>query len=965
MDAWPGEADADVRAATRSGVTDAQGLVEVPELDAGTEWDGSLIWARAAGKQSQWLPLPITQTNSQKQLVIRLPPSADVEVTVLGEDSQPVTGALVSERADFGDWPMLSDEARDARQFEFLPRFMAESDSRGIAHLPVFPVRASIQATAGAVTSPSWTGIGSHHVTLRLVATCEVEGRVIDESGADVGVQGAVSCQVRRGIDGTVVVLAPIRKGGAFGPVRLPLASDDGFMFQYFGGDLEAAQVLLAAPAPGSRSSIEIRTRAGLGVNLHVTDDEGHPLPGVTIATQWSRNDVWNRIDWRTNSEGRARLAYLPTGEVWVRLRKPGFVPELRQLYRAEQWARAPLEVRMSHAATVEGRCTSNGRPANTFTVYFWNKDISDGGKVDVEDSTDGSFRIEEAAPGLVQLVASSPDVVQSAQASLTVSAGGLGTVTIELPAARVVRGQVVDAASGEAIPNARVAVMLVTGVAGHKPWKSGVPVNDQGIFELPGLGTGVGELKLSADGYAIRSASVPAGTESRSDLGRIAMYRTQSLLVRLHSSTPEDYSSYGVSISSDARYLPGIRFSADGTVRIDDVAPGIVDVVLEASNGSSESRSIRIHPGGRNTCEIELDGDPLEVEVIPASGMTLPEDATLGVHYVDRHGEQVGRGYDLPRAGAVHVDRIDADRVLIEVIADEGRVCLAAHAFDLPVKSSRKLTFEMRARSARVHVIDERHAPIVGANVFVVGHSGAIRWLQSITTDISGVALINELGPDDVFVGAYQAEYGALPCAQLSQGNANAGMVEITIPRGAETELYVRDGGEGLAGVEIELKDACDSSMTAGRLLAGTDGRIHFAHLAQGDYRVLVDHPGIWRSEQPITVGATPASITVQLRRLGSARIHAKSGAGTPVEGASVELVDVATGASVADWIEQGEVPSPANGLRTDSSGTLVIHGIPRGSYRCVVTTASGAVFERTLEVPPQATGELEAVVQ
>jgi hypothetical protein len=109
--------------------------------------------------------------------------------------------------------------------------------------------------------------------------------------------------------------------------------------------------------------------------------------------------------------------------------------------------------------------------------------------------------------------------------------------------------------------------------------------------------------------------------------------------------------------------------------------------------------------------------------------------------------------------------------------------------------------------------------------------------------------------------------------------------------------------------------------------------------------------------------VTATSTSFTVQLRRLGSARIRVRSGVGNPVAGASIDLIDITTGARVADWIQAGEVPGPAAGLRTDTNGTLVIHGLPRGSYRCLLTTASGDTLERTLEVPPQATGELEVV--
>jgi len=150
---------------------------------------------------------------------------------------------------------------------------------------------------------------------------------------------------------------------------------------------------------------------------------------------------------------------------------------------------------------------------------------------------------------------------------------------------------------------------------------------------------------------------------------------------------------------------------------------------------------------------------------------------------------------------------------------------------------------------------------------------------------------------------------------------------------------------------------------MSLGQVRAGEDGNVRIPHLAPGDYRVLVDHPGIWRTEQPITVTASTTSFTVQLRRLGSARIRVRSGVGNAVEGVGIDLIDVATGARVTDWIQSGEVPGPQGVLRTDAGGTLVIHGLPRGNYRCLLTTASGETSERTLEVPPQATGDLEVV--
>jgi hypothetical protein len=239
------------------------------------------------------------------------------------------------------------------------------------------------------------------------------------------------------------------------------------------------------------------------------------------------------------------------------------------------------------------------------------------------------------------------------------------------------------------------------------------------------------------------------------------------------------------------------------------------------------------------------------------------------------------------------------------------------------------------------------------------------VRWVQTCTTDGKGEASVPDIGSGPVSVSAFHVDYGAIPCAPISAADSKSGTIEIMMPRGADVDVEFRDGSEPLQGVEMELGDSCATVMSSGRSFAGVDGRVHLTHLAPGDYRILVDHPGVWRTEQPITVSATSTSFTVQLRRLGSARIRAKSGAGNPVEGASIEVVDTATGARVADWIQKGEVPGPDGGLRTDASGTLVIHGLPRGSYRCVLTATSGATLERALEVPPQATGELEVVVQ
>jgi len=919
-----------------------------------------LLWVRAAGKQSKWRVLSEQEEPEAPLGDITLGSSEDVEVSVLGRDGQPVPGAIVTERADFGDWPTLSEEEREARQFEFLPESSVETDALGKARLPVLPARAWIRAKAGGLVSAAWTGIGAHKVTLRLYATCEIEGRVLDENGAGVPAGGSISCQARHGHEGEFLALAPVRAGGTFGPVRLPIASEEGFRLRYFGGDYEAVQTLIGPPAPDSRMTVELHTRAGLGVNVHVVDEEKRPIAGVNVTTQWLRDGNWNRIERRTNAEGRARLKNLPTGQVYVRLRKPGFVPNLQELFRAETWVHFPLEVQLERAASVEGTCTRNGHPVASFMLYFWNQEPKDGGKLAVESSEDGGFRIDEVKPGQVQLLASSKDVVQSALATLTVPAGGVGHAALELPEPRTVAAQVIDASTGEGVGGARATALVISSRVAVSLWGAGRIADGEGRFELSGFGNVEGRIRFEADGYARREFTVPPLTKERTELGRIALHRVQELFVRVHSGKAIDFTSYGISLQASGLTIAGQRLSTDGTTRLAGVSPGMVELSLEASDGSTTTRTMRIRPGIQNVCEFELDGQPLDIDVIPAPGRTLPESGMLVVTYFDSHGAENERAVSMPSSGSVHVDGIDATRVFVQAF-DEGSVMLAASGFELDARRPRHIKFSLNPMPQRLRVLDESGTPIPGASVALRGQYGVIEWWQGYTTDMQGEALVADWGPGEVFARAYHLDHGSLPCSLVTPEATRDGVIELVISTGGSVEIELRDGAELLPGTELELRDACGASIEVGSRLADADGHVHLAHISLGDYRVIVDQPGLWPASEPIRVSASSRTFTLQLRRLGSARVRVRSSEGKPLAGVAVDLVDQTSGARVADWVEKGDVPAPQDGLRTDSAGQLVVHALPRGTYRCSVVSAAGESIEQQLVIPPFATGEVE----
>ncbi|MBK7644444.1 MAG: hypothetical protein IPJ19_15610 [Planctomycetes bacterium] len=250
-------------------------------------------------------------------------------------------------------------------------------------------------------------------------------------------------------------------------------------------------------------------------MDVQVLDDTDQPLPNSAVTAQWSRADQWNRTDWQTDASGHAHLRRLPTGEVYIRVRHPGFVPVLKQLFRSEEWVHVPVRVAMEKAATIEGSCLRDGTPVPDFSVYFFSRSPADGGRVDIEGSADGTFRIDEAKPGLITVFATSQDTIQSAHVSVSVEPGATGHASVTLPAPRRVAGTIVDALSGEAVPSAKVAAMLISGRGVIKPWKAASVVDEQGHFELSGFGSVEGRIEVFADGFAPRQVSVWAGRTS------------------------------------------------------------------------------------------------------------------------------------------------------------------------------------------------------------------------------------------------------------------------------------------------------------------------------------------------------------------------------------------------------------------------------------------------------------------
>jgi hypothetical protein len=124
----------------------------------------------------------------------------------------------------------------------------------------------------------------------------------------------------------------------------------------------------------------------------------------------------------------------------------------------------------------------------------------NDGRNYTAVSGADGSFRIEDVVPGRYRLFAERSGYqeidkhrLRSEGRLLTLSAGQeVSDLTIRLQAAAVVEGRVSDE-DGDPMPEAQVAVLRQTFVAGHSHWEQvgAERTNDLGLYRIPGLAAG------------------------------------------------------------------------------------------------------------------------------------------------------------------------------------------------------------------------------------------------------------------------------------------------------------------------------------------------------------------------------------------------------------------------------------------------------------------------------------------
>jgi len=588
-------------------------------------------------------------------------------------------------------------------------------------------------------------------------------------------------------------------------------------------------------------------------------------------------------------------------------------------------------------SATLDGRIyDEGGRPLEGAIVSlagsgFWPART-------VRSQADGRFHWPDIPAGIYELRASSGDLVAPPVEGLILDAGARRAFGIRLAKGWTLVGQVVDAHTERAIPDAEVTV--ATGVLGLHSRRT--RSDDDGRFELAGIVGDEHSLYVGADGYVAagplrHSAEEPSMTvrlERASRIeGRVVDERgwgIEGALVRafgeghLRAAAPGSGDSLGVTsgpippISASGggalAFVQQVRTSGDGTFVLPGLRPG--PYTLAASHDDfapAESERLQVGPGATRT----------DVAIAMRSG------AELAGHVVDERG----RGLEgIPVELRAPTDRLPRMTVTasdgsFSFRGVRGEVSVTALPYDLPpvreslvIEDRARVTVELALSSAlytlRGRVVDERGFGVSGALLAVSSKSPQTPTQRTAKSDSDGTFSVPAL-PEPPF--ELTAEHPAFSPAQISEIETLDG-VRVVMSAGVTFLGEVLDDwtGDALRGVAIRL-DGPIARDTRTR----SDGTFVFRRAPTGTYDISFAHRDY--ESQSRRVVLEPPHYVDRPQELGTVRLRP----GGVVEGEVLDTRSEPVSNAEVTW---GDPPRWERATRTDGRGQFRLRGFGHG---------------------------------
>ena len=590
--------------------------------------------------------------------------------------------------------------------------------------------------------------------------------------------------------------------------------------------------------------------------------------------------------------------------------------------------------------------------------VVFWQGSPNNQNKCDIHGSHDGHFAIDEAPLGDVDLFAVSEEYPRSEIAQVRIAPAGEASLELELPDPLTGRGRVVDALSGRPLPRAKIQLYSMYKHVMMRPWKAAQIADSNGMFEIVGFLSGENMIEVSAPGFATRQVfgfGVPGRVL---DFDLVGLFSKQAVEVQLTSEAKVDFTQYRSGMDGPV-YVAEHPFQADGVIRFSDLNPGAYTARVVAPDSSLMFDKFVLQPGKDVHIQIPLSARHLGVQVVPVPGDTIPVGAVLHVSFASGGRLGVDHYYRVSPDGTVDVARVEGSDVMLQVEEAEGAILAVEHV-SLTEAAPSSVTIYLDDRSSRFRVIDGSGKRVAGARVTLTCPNDRSGWLQNLETDERGECSVRGLSFDRVFVNVYHEAIGVQPSVLVDLRSATKDPIELILAPGLELMVTALERTRAVPNIELRANDQQGIGYGLGAITSNFEGVVNWRPVGRGDYKIQVQQPGYWPSEQEVHLTDGSSAVPIQVRRVGNIDIGVKNNYETAVPGVSLDLFSIEEARWVSSWIQSGMIAAAPSALTTGADGHVRINALPNGAYRWRATVPGNTPLEGDVVIAPQSTTPL-----
>jgi hypothetical protein len=387
----------------------------------------------------------------------------------------------------------------------------------------------------------------------------------------------------------------------------------------------------------------------------------------------------------------------------------------------------------------------------------------------------------------------------------------------------------------------------------------------------------------------------------------------------------PTDFELVGVS----EPFVPGRRFDESGAVVVPDAPPGEHMLFVNYPDLSWARMELNLVSGEDWDFEFQVAGaSSLDVRVLDPEGRPLKMELFVIVAANEEAGILALRGRVVNLEGRVQFTGLRAPRAQVVVFNNQNQENLATRevTFD---SDHEEIEIRLGQEQLRVHVVGADGSPVVGAHVGIRSSDGT-EVLGADASDVSGFSRINAVREPPLVM---DVKHGLLGTRLGIPTAISKGEIEVVLRAVGHIEAVIQDGEIPLEGVSVRfetpsaigLGDAQDSDAS---------GLVRFEALGEGRYLLACRRGDCWpASIERELAPDEEARVSIQMRRLASARIEVRDKEGQPVAGLSLDIVSKEFGTPVESWLREGRVQS-TTGSKTGADGRVWLQGLPNGPY-------------------------------